>query len=288
MDDRGGRGLAIEGPHGPVRLKWHKLRRKPQDFPFDRDNLKRAVREGASCEVDLRRLGDGNFACLHDAELDRETNGTGSVVRTTTDRVKALRLRHPHSGELGDAPALLQEVSAELVAGPVHRDAVVQLDMKDDELMPSSALDHFAAALEGCAHRFIAGGMSWPVIAALGRDVPGLRLGFDPLQLADEMLRGSAESLRLFGRTVVATARDAEIIYLSHELIAEAADLGVPIVEMFRSEGLSVDCWTLDPDQESIRALLPLAVEMGVDQITTNAPLALEVLWRDIAAPTGR
>jgi len=288
MGDRGGRGLAIDGPHGPVRLKWHNLRRRPQDFPFDRGNLKHAVREGASCEVDLRRLGDGNFACLHDADLDRETNGTGPVVCLSAETVKALRLRHPDRGELGDAPALLQEVSAELVAGPVHPDAVVQLDMKDEQPLLSPALDRFAAALEGCAHRFIAGGMSWAVIAALGGAVPGLRLGFDPLRLATELRPVSAEDFRLFVRTVVATAGDAEIIYLSHQLLAEAAAVGAPIVEMFRSEGLSVDCWTLDPDHENIRALLPLAVEMGADQITTNAPLALEILWRDIAAPTGR
>jgi hypothetical protein len=39
-----------------VRLKWHKLRRHPDDPPFGRANLRAGLAAGASLEIDLRRL----------------------------------------------------------------------------------------------------------------------------------------------------------------------------------------------------------------------------------------
>ncbi len=275
-----GEGVAIDGPHGPVRLKWHKLRRRPEDFAFDIGNLRRAMELGASVEVDLRRLADGGFVCLHDADLDGETTGTGPVGQADSRSVETLRMRHPVGGELGGAPRLLETVVHVLAGGGAHPGTVVQLDIKDDDPAPERALDRFAAALDGCAHWFIASGMSWPAVAALGEAVPGLRLGYDPLALAEELHPDGVVSFHEFLRRALAEAPRAVTVYLHHRLLADAVAAGVPIVELFRAEGRSVDCWTLDPDHESIETLLPLVLEAGVDQITTNGPLALEAHWQ--------
>jgi hypothetical protein len=53
-----------------IRLKWHKLRLRLEDAPFDRRNLALGLAAGASLEVDLQPLACGRFVCLHDAELE--------------------------------------------------------------------------------------------------------------------------------------------------------------------------------------------------------------------------
>ena len=72
-------GLAIEGPKGPVRLKWHRLRRHPQEAEFDPANLARGLKLGASMEIDLQRAAEG-FVVLHDTDLSGETLGAGPVA----------------------------------------------------------------------------------------------------------------------------------------------------------------------------------------------------------------
>ena len=61
------------------RLKWHKLRQRRDDTPFLRANLAAGLAGGAAMEVDLSATADGDFVCVHDTTLDRETTGTGLV-----------------------------------------------------------------------------------------------------------------------------------------------------------------------------------------------------------------
>lgn len=283
-----GEGLALVGPHGPVRLKWHKLRRRPDDYPFDLANLAAAGRLGASCEVDLRLLADGIFACLHDSDLDLETTGSGPVAHTNSQQLRDLRLRHPETGAPdGQAPPLLEDLVTVLVRGGAHADAVVQLDIKDDDPPPQNALDRFASVLGGHADCFLASGTSWQSVAALGAAVPSLRLGFDPTELAQTTPPGDAAAFARFAEATLEAAPTAQVIYLPYQLLMKAAAAKAPVVRMFRDRGCTVDCWTLDPDRENIRDCLPIIVGLGVDQITTNAPLALERIWREMTGDVG-
>lgn len=58
-------------------------------------NLEVAIRKGFDVyETDIRRTRDGVFVIVHDAVLDRETNGVGPVENLSIDEVKALRKRY--------------------------------------------------------------------------------------------------------------------------------------------------------------------------------------------------
>ena len=81
---------AVEGPHGPIRLKWHKLRTHLAEAPFKRSNLALGWRLGASLEVDILAAGDGRFAVLHDPTLGPSTTGRGRVPSTPIASMQGL------------------------------------------------------------------------------------------------------------------------------------------------------------------------------------------------------
>jgi glycerophosphoryl diester phosphodiesterase len=65
-------------------------------------NIDKAVRMGFDVfETDLRQSKDGHFVIMHDATVDRTTNGTGRVVDLTLSQLKELRLKYKN-GKLSD------------------------------------------------------------------------------------------------------------------------------------------------------------------------------------------
>lgn len=78
-------------------------------------NLKLAIRKGYDVyETDIQRTADGVFVIMHDATIDRETNGTGTVSEMTFASLRSLRKRF-RDGTVSDQPiASLREM---LVAG---------------------------------------------------------------------------------------------------------------------------------------------------------------------------
>ena len=73
----------VEGPNGPIRLKWHKLRTDLEQAPFKLSNLALGWKLGASLEVDIIAAADGRFVVLHDATLGPSTTGRGRVASMT-------------------------------------------------------------------------------------------------------------------------------------------------------------------------------------------------------------
>src|SRR4051812_13637445 len=73
-------GVALLRRGNRTLFKWHRGRRYRDDVNFSAGRIIEGLRLGASVEVDLRRHAGGGFAVLHDATLDRETDGTGAVV----------------------------------------------------------------------------------------------------------------------------------------------------------------------------------------------------------------
>jgi glycerophosphoryl diester phosphodiesterase len=244
-----------------VRLKWHKLRQRPEDPPFARANLRAGLAAGASLEVDLRRLACGRFVCLHDADLAGETTGRGPVAAADAEAIAGLAMR----AAPGEQPLLLDELAAAVRAwakGP----ALVQLDLKDAELA-SASRTILAATLEGIEDRFILSGCDWDAVSRLGGEVPGLALGYDPYDDAGD---DPAEALR----AIRARAASADTIYLHRDLVRTAHAQGHSLVARLRAHGHQVDCWTIDHGPPAALADLRIALAAGCDQITTNSAAA--------------
>jgi glycerophosphoryl diester phosphodiesterase len=245
-----------------VRLKWHKLRQRPDDPPFARANLRAGLAAGASLEVDLRRLACGRFVCLHDAGLEGETTGHGPVAAIDAEAIGRLEMRDA----AGERPLLLDELASAVRAGPCAPGALVQLDLKDTDLdRASCAL--LAAALEGIAAHFILSGCDWDAVKRLGSDVPGLALGYDPY---DDASNDPADAMR----AIRERAPEADTVYLYRELVRAAHEQGDPLVARLRAHGHLVDCWTIDHGHPAAIADLRAAIAEGCDQITTNSAAA--------------
>ena len=82
-------------------------------------------------ELDIRRSKDGVLVAIHDATLERTTNGTGRVADTTAEELRSLRLRRGNGGPgvvVTDEP--LPTLEAMLLAAREHG-FIVHLDIKD-------------------------------------------------------------------------------------------------------------------------------------------------------------
>ncbi|MFO0863292.1 MAG: glycerophosphodiester phosphodiesterase family protein [Gemmataceae bacterium] len=83
-------------------------------------------------EFDVRRTKDGRLVCIHDATLDRTTNGTGSVIDNTLDEIRRLDAgRWFDSKFAGEKVPTVEEVF-HLLAEHRGKDVLVAVDLKSD------------------------------------------------------------------------------------------------------------------------------------------------------------
>lgn len=268
---------------GLPRLKWHQLRRRRSDPPFQRRNLEEALRAGAACEVDLVFTADGHAFCLHDLLLDRETTGIGPASQATRTEVEGLCQRAEDGRVLDDAPLFLDGIVETVRRIGVSEPGLVQLDIKAPlEALDAVGLDRFRQVLGDAAPAFVAGGTDWAMIERLREAAPGLPAGFDPLDHYPRSCALSAGEFRALGEWTLATAPDAMIFYLEAKLVLAGLRAGVNLVEIVTRNGALVDAWTLDADEPDLRADLRRLVEAGCHQITSNDPDDLQPIVQDI------
>jgi glycerophosphoryl diester phosphodiesterase len=281
-------GLAIDCGGRAVRLKWHKLRRERADLPFLRDNLARGLALGASMEVDLRQLACGRFVCLHDQRLERETSGSGPVRRIDGDAVASLRLREPKTGVLGEPPMVLDELVGRVAQASetLAPETTIQLDLKERaEAITGATARSFADLIGPVAGHFLLSSDDWEATRRLGEGATGLALGYELNHLAKDWDFSSRDKIKELAFAVAAEAPEAKIIYLARDVLSAGLAQGVNLIADLRAYGYEVDCWTIDADARDGADQIRTAVQAGADQITTNTPLALEALWRNLQSP---
>jgi glycerophosphoryl diester phosphodiesterase len=271
-------GIAIAGGDHVTRLKWHRLQRGLDDLPFSPRRLLEGLAAGASIEVDLRLHADHSFVCLHDATLDRETTGSGPVAAASLEQLRRLAL-HGSQGATGEGLILLEDL-AELARAVATPDTLIQLDLKEtDAALDSQTIENFRRTLACIAGRCILSGNDWQAITRLADAMPAMRRGFDPCSEDTlDHLRDGIDCLD-FVESTLATAREAEMIYLDYRLILAAQGLGIDLVAPFRAAGKAVDAWTLNTDHAGAARSVKRLVALKVDQITTDEPDALQALY---------
>jgi glycerophosphoryl diester phosphodiesterase len=279
------KGIAIDAGGHRVRLKWHRLQRRMDDLAFTPRRLREGLALGASMEVDLRRHADHGFVCLHDAALDRETTGTGPIATTTTAALRQLALRRADGTPSGEGVILLEDL-AEIARMEGDRRALLQLDLKEDaDALDDGLVESFRRTLACIAERCIVSGQDWGAVSRLATAVPGLRRGFDPCaEDTLERLRDK-QDCRAFIAEGLAAAPEAETIYLDYRIVLAALERGVDLIAPCHAAGKTVDAWTLNPDHPRAAESLWNLIALRVDQITTDAPEALEALFDSIETP---
>ena len=267
-------GVAIQAGSRPVLLKWHMLRRRHGEPPFSLRNLHDGVALGASVEIDIQLLGDGNWICLHDDVLDEETDGSGPVKAIGAAEAQRLRIAGADY-----APPLLSDV-VRIVAQHARGGTCVQIDLKESAVaLDQTAIDNFAALVAPVAAHCLLSGTDWAAVAALGDAVPAMPLGFDPYDMAENRRFRDAADIEAFMQEVRAVSGKVRTFYLWHQFVSDALALGADPVGLLKKHGSFVDVWTLDPATPDIEALLPAMVDAGADQITTNDAVGMAALW---------
>jgi glycerophosphoryl diester phosphodiesterase len=269
-------GLQIEGNGRPIRLKWHRTRKTAADTAFTGARLVEGLRAGASVEIDINRHGSGGFAVLHDPLLDRETTGSGAVAEADTARLRQLLLRD-NNGRSTTEPLMLLEDIADLLAGyDTAPGALLQLDIKTAASdLTGADLAAFGVAVGWLGVEVILSSHDAEAVRMLAGAAPGVQIGHDPChgRLVDA-LRGDRD-FGAFVRNALAESPDATMIYLDIPIVLSAADHGYNVVAAFQAAGRRVDAWTM---QKADAVVLRRLLNLGVDQITTDDPVAVERL----------
>jgi glycerophosphoryl diester phosphodiesterase len=269
------KGVALQGPNGPIRIKWHRLRRIAGDVDFTAARLREGLAAGASMEIDLRRHADHGFVCLHDAELESETSGRGVIAAASVAHLRSLRMRGP-DGAISNEPLLLFDDLVE-IARDGHPNAVVQFDLKEQLTdLDEATIASFARLVAPNAGRFLLSGDDWSAVCAIGRRVAGLKLGFDPSELPEARGLKGARDFSDFTRFTLETAPHAAIIYLDYRLVLASLACGYDMIGGLHAGGKIVDAWTFDVTSPDSLDDLARLISSGVDQISSNDCVALQ------------
>ncbi len=266
--------IAVDGPRGPIRLKWHKLRTRFDEAPFKPANLALGWRIGASLEIDILTSADRRFAVLHDATLGPSTTGQGRVSETRLAAMAGLLHRDRHGVADADAPVLsLAEMLAPLASLPRAATTSLQLDLKvpEGKPLPGEAIADAAEAAAGIEDAVIVGSMELGEARRLAAAMPGARLGYDPqraIERSPDLRRSPDRLLRHIERRRAGLA----LAYLRFDIVLSAAAERFPLVDRLLDLGIETDAWTINPGPDLTDRVLSGLLEAGVRQITTDDP----------------
>lgn len=204
-----------------------------------------AIAQGADViECDVRRTGDGALLILHDATVDRTTDGTGPLRDLTAEEAQALDAGH------GERIPSLAEV-LELARGRVR----VNVDLKEADIVEEAVeAVRWADLLDWVTFiSFLP--EAWEQLAELAPESPRIHLvdsaaGLASLAMGDHGSQSTASG-----------------VGVPHDLVNES------VVEWLQRQGMGVFAWIVDDEQEMARL-----IELGVNGIVTNRPGALAEL----------
>lgn len=269
--------ISVDGPHGPIRLKWHKLRTRYPEAPFKRSNLALGWRLGASLEIDIVSSADHRFVVAHDATLGPSTTGSGRITRMPAAAVAGSFHRDRNGVADPDAPVLsLADLLVPLRSLERAQEANLQLDLKTTEghALSEAAIADAATAVAGLERAIIVGSYHLDETRRLAAAMPGARFGYDPMRAVSREQTLARDPERLL-RHIERRQRGVSIAYLQYGIIVAAERQGFPLVGRLLDLGIEADAWTVNPDDGVTDSILRTLVEAKVRQITTDVPAAM-------------
>jgi glycerophosphoryl diester phosphodiesterase len=210
-------------------------------------SFRKAVELGATfIETDLRLSHDARFVAIHDATLDRTTNGRGLVRDFTLEQLRELDAGSWYGPEFAGEriPTI-----GEILTFAREADIVFYLEIKHD------------AAAWGMHH-----GLAAALLAA-GEAARTVVISFDP-RILENLRRLDATQLTglLFEQPLENPVEAA--LKVGARQLAPRADLVTPeFMREAHDAGMQVVAWTVD-EPEQMRAL----IAAGVNGIMTNYP----------------
>lgn len=204
-------------------------------------------------EFDIHPTADGHIVVIHDATLDRTTNGTGPVAARTLAELRRLTIKGTEADRIMTLPEVIELFRPTGIA--------LRMEVKSD---PDHApypglLAHALRLLDaaGMRDRTVVTSFLAPIVAEAVQ-APGL-LGriwlVAPVVMDDAGLAG-----------VVATAEAHAIAHVG----IRAPRLDARVLAHLRAAGLGVGAWAVN-DADSVRRMLDLGIEVFTTDIPTTA-----------------
>lgn len=261
--------------------------------------LNTCLESGARCvEVDIIPLADGDFALLHDHDLDTVTNGQGAVSALTSEQI--ISLRYTLQGEYTDEPVctLSQALNCMRDATGEH---LLQLDLKPYTPLTYSELENLAALIKPQKSQILVSSVADWAIRRLHNIDPEISLGFDPmlylgLAIEDESFADKPPfrvgaygfrddhplSSQVWGSVAEYLDARAEVLYsqvpenatwfIRAELLLRAMDERFDWVAFLHSQGCKVGAWMLNLERPGHEIMARNLLVAGVDYFTTDNP----------------
>ncbi|HSM03723.1 MAG TPA: glycerophosphodiester phosphodiesterase [Longimicrobiales bacterium] len=216
-------------------------------------------------ELDVRLSADGKVVVIHDATVDRTTDGSGRVAEMPWRELQALDAGHRFQGPDGDAGFRGRDVRLPLLDDVLDGLPWARLNVEAkcrevagplvERIRAHSAEHRVLVAAEHESHRIAARGYPGPWGASRSQIVPFLLLHRAPF--------GSVYTPRVDALQVPERWRGRRLV--TRRFVHEAHRRNIP-----------VHVWTVD-DPSDMRRLL----ELGVDGIQTDRPDRLARVLHD-------
>ena len=217
--------------------------------------FERAVELGARfIETDLQLTRDAQFVAIHDAYLDRTTNGHGAVHEHTL-----AQLRELDAGKWFDREFMDQRIPTleEILEFAQKRDVVFYLEIKHS----------------------VAWGMHHTLVGALGKEQNAARtivISFDPATLDSVRRLEPAMMIGLLVENLKGDPIKAALDVGARQVCPKLDLVTAEMVERAHRADLHVVTWTVN-DADKMRA----AIDAGVDGIMTDLPDRLRAVVED-------
>ncbi len=138
--------------------------------------FKRSFADGADIlETDLHLSSDGEFICIHDASVNRTTDGKGEVKDISLKDLKSLRILNSQSLPTDHSiPTLIEALRI------IPEKMVLALELKTDRFLQPAVCKRLGALLKEnhVLERTIALSFSLPRLLALKKTIPEIPIGW--------------------------------------------------------------------------------------------------------------
>jgi glycerophosphoryl diester phosphodiesterase len=164
-------------------LIHHAANRGHAYAPNSLQALRHCLEAGARIvEVDITPLAGGDFALLHDTQLEKATDGSGYTFSTTADQVA--RMHYLRQGGITDERVALLSHAVELVQDSPNLQEL-QLDLKPHAPMTDAVLTTLLKSVEPVKRQVRVTSVADWALRQLHRLDSSLLLGSDPMLYLD-------------------------------------------------------------------------------------------------------
>ena len=204
-------------------------------------------------ELDVMISSDDSLMIMHDATVDRTTDGTGSVAAMTYEELRALDAGSWFGAEFtGEKIPTLRESLMVAKNSPNNIGVVVEIKSSDASV-PAKTVD---------------------MVQQLGMQERVIVSSFSLAQITEVKSLDPNIAVQLFG-TITESNID-QVVAISGEWVGSGGTLTQELIDYAHIKGIYFNAWTLN----AASTMLP-AIELGVDAITTDFPLLMRSLLDD-------